>query len=343
VTRRNDVRDDAAAINGGVVVIAGGVGAARFLRSLRLVEPARRVTALVNTGDDTVVNGLHVSPDIDTVIYTLADAIDPERGWGLRDETWRAMQSLPRYTAVRGAGSAAPNDWFNLGDRDLATHLYRTARLFEGATLSEVTQEIARAWNLGFRVVPMSDDRVATRVVLAADATSHDGHAYQQGETISFQEYFVRLRHDVAVQRVIFDGVETARANGIDEIRDASIVVVAPSNPMVSIGPVRALRGMNEALSSRRSAVVGISPIIGGAALKGPADRMLRELGMEPSALGVARLYADICGTFVIDNVDAALKPQIEALNMRCIVTDTIMKQESVARALAATVLEAVA
>ena len=326
-----------------MLVIAGGVGAARFLRSLRLTDRAHRVTALVNTGDDTVVNGLHVSPDIDTVIYTLADAIDPERGWGLRDETWTAMQSLPRYAAVRDAGSAAPNDWFNLGDRDLATHLYRTARLNEGAALSTVTQEIARAWNVGFRVLPMSDDRVSTRVMLADDATSHDGHTYRKGETISFQEYFVRLRHDVAVQRVVFDGVETARANGIDEIREARLVVVAPSNPIVSIGPVRALSGVNDALAKRRSAVVGISPIIGGAALKGPADRMLRELGMEPSALGVARLYADICGTFVIDTVDGALAPKIEALDMRCIVTDTIMKQESVARALATTVLEAVA
>ena len=326
-----------------MLVIAGGVGAARFLRALRLASPANDVIAMVNTGDDTIVNGLHVSPDIDTVIYTLADAIDPERGWGLRDETWTAMQSLPRYTGVRSADSSAPNDWFNLGDRDLATHLYRTARLAEGATLSVVTDEIARAWNVGFRVVPMSDDRVATHVVLANDATSHDGHTYKKGETVSFQEYFVRLRHDVAVERVVFDGIESARANCTDEIRNSGTIVIAPSNPIVSIGPVRALRGVNEALATRRSAVVGISPIIGGAALKGPADRMLRELGMEPSALGVARLYADICGTFVIDSVDAALTPQIEALDMRCIVTDTIMKQESVARALATTVLEAVA
>ena len=301
------------------------------------------MTAIVNTGDDTVVNGLHVSPDIDTVIYTLADAIDPERGWGLRDESWMAMQALPRYKAVRSAGSSAPNDWFNLGDRDLATHLYRTARLAEGATHSEVTSEIARAWNVGFRIVPMSDDRVSTRVVLAHDATSYDGHTYRKGETISFQEYFVRLRHDVAVERVVFDGIETARANCIDGIRSAGIIVIAPSNPIVSIGPVRALHGVNDALASRRSAVVGISPIIGGVALKGPADRMLRELGMEPSALGVARLYADICGIFVIDSVDAALKPKIEALGMRCIVTDTIMKQDPVARALALTVVGSVA
>jgi LPPG:FO 2-phospho-L-lactate transferase len=327
--------------NGDATVIAGGVGAARFLRALRLTDALARVTALVNTGDDTVINGLYVSPDIDTVTYTLADAIDPSRGWGLRDETWTAMQSLARYASRRSAGSAAPNDWFNLGDRDLATHLYRTARLGEGASLSAVTQEIARAWEVPFDVVPMSDDRVETRVVLAEDATSHDGHQYRAGESVSFQEYFVRLRHSVAISRADFVGAQTARPNGVNAIENAGFVVVAPSNPIVSIGPVRALRGINEALVKRRDRVVGISPIIGGAALKGPADRMLRELGMQPTALGVARLYADICGTFVIDTVDAPLAPQIEALGMRCIVTDTIMKNDDVARALAATVVEA--
>ena len=326
-----------------VLVIAGGVGAARFLRALRLAGVGERVTALVNTGDDTVVNGLHVSPDIDTVIYTLADAIDPVRGWGLRDETWTAMQSLRRYSVLRAADTQAPNDWFNLGDRDLATHLFRTARLSEGASLSQATFEIARAWNVPFRVVPMSDDRVSTRVVLAADATSTDGCAYKQGETISFQEYFVRLRHDVAIREVTFDGVASARANGLAEISEAGLVVIAPSNPIVSIGPVRALKGVNDALAARRPEVVGISPIIGGAALKGPAARMLRELGMEPSALGVARMYADICGVFVIDTVDAALAPPIEALGMRCIVTDTIMKNDAVASALATSVMAAVA
>ena len=322
-----------------VVVIAGGVGAARFLRALRLFDDRRRVTAIVNTGDDTIVNGLSVSPDIDTVIYTLSDAIDPTRGWGLRDESWTAMESLARYAYRRSTGSSAPNDWFNLGDRDLATHLYRTARLNEGANLSEVTQEIARAWEVRFDVVPMSDDRVETRVVLAEDATSHDGHRYRAGETVSFQEYFVRLRHSVAISRADFVGADSARPNGIDTVANAGLVVVAPSNPIVSIGPVRALRGMNDALAGRRDGVVGISPIIGGAALKGPADRMLRELGMEPTALGVARLYADVCGTFVVDTVDAPLAPHIEALGMRCIVTDTIMKSDAVARALAATVL----
>jgi len=321
-----------------VVVVAGGVGAARFLRTLRLHDPNVRVTAIVNTGDDAVVNGLHVSPDIDTVTYTLADAIDPVRGWGLRDETWTAMESLRRYTATHTADA---NDWFNLGDRDLATHLFRTARLAAGATLSEVTAEIADAWGVRARIVPMSNDRVATRVTLDHDASASDGFGYRAGDTVSFQEYFVRLRHDVAVRSVEFDGATSAVALGLDELRSASTVVIAPSNPVVSIGPVRALRGVDDALAARRDSVVGISPIIGGAALKGPADRMLRELGHEASALGVARMYAPVCGAFVVDTADAALRDQIEALGMRCIVTDTIMKDDRVGRALAATVLEA--
>ena len=326
-----------------VAVIAGGVGAARFLRAMRLLDTDHAVTALVNTGDDTVVNGLHVSPDIDTVIYTLANAIDPERGWGLRHETWVTMQSHARYAAVRPQHSTAPNDWFNLGDRDMATHLYRTTRLAEGASLSQVTSEIAQAWNVPYTIVPMTDSRVETRVTLADDATSPDGHHYQRGETISFQEYFVRLRHAVAVAELQFAGAVTATPNGLHTLADADIVVIAPSNPLVSIGPVRAVPGVNATLAPRRNSVVAISPIIGGVALKGPADRLLRELGHESSALGVARIYADICGVFVIDEVDAHLCSAIEKLDMRCIVTSTVMKTDNVTRALAATVVEAVA
>jgi LPPG:FO 2-phospho-L-lactate transferase len=323
-----------------VTVIAGGVGAARFLRAVRLFDSRLNVTALVNTGDDAVVNGLHVSPDLDTVVYTLADAIDPQRGWGQRDETWTVMESLRRYASVRDATSEAPNDWFNIGDRDLAIHLYRTARLAEGARLSQVTAEIASAWKVPFDVMPMSDDRVATQVTLAEDAVSQDGRTYRRGETVSFQEYFVRLRHAVSISHVEFAGIDTARPNGLELLDTSQFVVIAPSNPIVSIGPVRALRGVNDALSRRRSSVIGISPIIGGAALKGPADRMLRELGTEPTALGVARLYADICGVFIIDHVDAALAPTIEALGMRCIVTDTVMSNDDTARRLSARVIE---
>ena len=325
-----------------VAVIAGGVGAARFLRAMRLSDAKHAVTALVNTGDDTVVNGLHVSPDIDTVIYTLANAIDPERGWGLSNETWVTMQSHARYVGVRPQHSMAANGWFNLGDRDMATHLYRTTRLAEGASLSEVTREIAQAWNVPYTIVPMTDSRVETRVTLADDATSPDGHRYERGETISFQEYFVRLRHAVAVAELQFAGAASATPNGLDTLAAADVVVIAPSNPLVSIGPVRAMPGVDATLAARRNSVVAISPIIGGAALKGPADRLLRELGHESSALGVARIYADICGVFVIDEVDAHLCSAIEQLGMRCIVTSTIMKTDTVARALATTVIGAV-
>jgi LPPG:FO 2-phospho-L-lactate transferase len=326
-----------------IVVLAGGVGAARFLRALHLARPRADVLAIVNTGDDTVVNGLNVSPDLDTVTYTLADAIDPGRGWGLQDETWTAMDSLARYATVRPPESSAPNDWFNLGDRDLATHLYRTARRGEGATLQTVTDEIARAWNVPYRMSPMTNEPVETHVTLAAEVTTADGHRYSHGEVVSFQEYFVRLRHGVAISNVSFVGADTATPLCTDELAAATGVVIAPSNPVVSIGPIRALRGVEATLAERRESVVAISPIIGGAALKGPADRMLRELGHETSALGVARMYAAICGTLVIDTVDAPLRDAIEALGMRCIVTDTIMKSPEVARALADVVIAAMA
>ena len=322
-----------------IVVLAGGVGAARFLRALHSARPHADVLAIVNTGDDTVVNGVHVSPDIDTVIYTLSDAIDPDRGWGLRDETWRTMESLARYRASRPESSTAPNDWFNLGDRDLATHLYRAARLREGASLSEVSAELARAWQVPYRIQPMSDQTVETRVTLAESVTTTDGHEYQSGDVVSFQEYFVRLRHAVAVRNVTFSGAESAEPLGLTELAAASHVVIAPSNPLVSIAPIRALRDVDATLSARRDTVVAISPIVGGAALKGPADRMLRELGHESSALGVARMYQSICGTLVVDSVDAELHDEIEALGMRCIVTNTIMKSPDVARTLAETVV----
>ncbi len=323
------------------VVLAGGVGAARMLRAMHLWNPTMPLTAIVNTGDDAVINGLVVSPDIDTVIYTLAGAIDPTRGWGLRDETFTSMAALARYTTQRPTYSTAPNDWFNLGDRDLATHLYRTARTAEGATPSEVTTEIARAWGVTCRVVPMTDATVATRVTLSEDALLDGRVAYRAGDTVSFQEYFVRLRHSVAVRSLEFAGAAAARPNGVDMLQRARHIVIAPSNPLVSIAPIRALHGIDDVLSARRADVVAVSPIIGGAALKGPADRMMRELGHEATALGVARLYAEVCGTLVIDNTDAALADDIERLGVRCVVTNTIMSTDDAARNLARTTLAA--
>ncbi|MEO7370148.1 MAG: 2-phospho-L-lactate transferase [Ilumatobacteraceae bacterium] len=308
-----------------IAVLCGGVGAARFLAALQQVVEAGDTVGIVNTGDDTVLHGLAISPDLDTVTYTLADAIDPVRGWGLADESWRAMEALQRYAAVRPDGSNAASTWFNLGDRDLATHFYRTARLAEGATLTEVTAEMCAAWGIGQRLVPMSDQKVSTIVTLAG------------GGDVSFQEYFVELRHGVPIAAVRFEGASQASlAPGLDEVlRSAECVVIAPSNPIVSIGPMRALQGVDQRLTSRRSSVVAISPIVGGAALKGPADRMLRELGHEPSVVGVARLYAPIAGALVIDPVDAHLADAVEAEGMRAVVTPSIMSTPEVGAQLA--------
>jgi len=318
-----------------VVVIAGGVGAARFLRGLVLAVDPTSVTAVVNTGDDTVLHGLVISPDIDTVIYTLSGAIDPARGWGLRDESWVAMGALERFEAIRPDGSAAAPRWFNLGDRDLATHFYRTARRAEGATPSAVTDEIRRAFGVECRVVPMTDDPVATMVTIA------ECDSPVSGLTVPFQEYFVKHAHSLPVAAIDVVGASGARFVDDRLLADAETVVIAPSNPLVSIGPVRAIPGVDEALARRRDSVVAISPIVAGAALKGPADRMLAEMGLEPSVTGVARLYAPICGTLVIDGADAGRAAEVEREGMRCVVTDTVMTTPEVSRELARRVLAA--
>lgn len=314
-----------------IAVLCGGVGAARFLRALRLVVDPAEVVGVVNTGDDTVLHGLAISPDLDTITYTLAGAIDPQRGWGLVDETWHAMAALERYTAVRPAGSQAAPTWFNLGDRDLATHFYRTARLAEGAPLSAVTDEIRRAWGVPERLLPMTDDRVATLVTLA------------DGSTVSFQEYFVQLRHAVPVRAVAFDGAPRAAllADAAQALRSADAIVIAPSNPLVSIGPLRALAGLDDLLGERREHVVAVSPIVGGAALKGPADRMLTELGHDASVVGVARLYAPIASTLVIDPADAHLAAEVERAGMRALVVPSVMSSPEVAATLARATLAA--
>jgi LPPG:FO 2-phospho-L-lactate transferase len=308
-----------------IAVLCGGVGAARFLGALaHVVDPADTV-GIVNTGDDTVMHGLLICPDLDTVTYTLAAAIDPARGWGLADESWRAMEALQRYADVTPPHSSAAPTWFNLGDRDLATHFYRTARHSEGATLAEITTEICAAWGVRQRLIPMTNQTVSTVVTLA------------DGGDVSFQEYFVKLRHSVPVRSVRFDGeAQAVLTPGLDDVlRSADCVVIAPSNPIVSIGPIRALHDVDSILSARRSSVVAISPIVGGAALKGPADRMLSELGHDPSVVGVARLYAPIAGTLVIDPVDAHLADAIEAEGVRAVVTPSVMSSPEIGAELA--------
>ena len=306
-----------------ITVLAGGVGAARYLSGQLRTAAAADVTAIVNVADDVVLPGLHPSPDIDTVIYTLAGAIDTDRGWGLADETWNALEEM------RALGLDA---WFNLGDRDIGTHLFRTTMLNEGLSLSEVTARLAQARGLACRVLPVSDQRIETRVTL------------EDGTEIGFQDYFVRLRHDVAISAVRFAGVEAARpAPGVLEaLTEADAVVIAPSNPVVSIGPVLAVGGVTEALAARRERNVAVSPIVAGAALKGPAARMLKELGEDASVVGVARRYREIAAALVIDTADAHLAAAVAEAGVRPVVAPAIMSSPEASAELARRTVAAV-
>ncbi len=305
-----------------IAVLCGGVGAARFLSGLLDVVPPAEVTAIVNTGDDAELHGLSISPDLDTVTYTLAGRVNRETGWGLAGDEFTTM------AALEALGGEA---WFRLGNLDLATHLFRTGRLRAGATLTQVTGELARAHGLSISILPMSDDPVRTVLALGA------------GGEVSFQDYFVRLRHAVEVSAVRFVGAERAApAPGVlDALEAASVIVIAPSNPVVSIGPILAVPGVAEVLRQRRAEVVGVSPIIAGAALKGPADRLLVELGGEATASGVARWLGGVCGTLVIDEADADQVAGVQACGMGCVVTATVMRDATVAAELARTVVAA--
>ena len=305
-----------------ITVLAGGVGAARFLRGLIDVVEPESITVIGNTGDDEEFLGLHVSPDLDTVVYTLADAVGPE-GWGVDGDTYHALEAAKRFDE---------ETWFLLGDRDLATHLHRTRLLRNGRSLSDATASIARAFGLRCTLLPMTNDRVRTMVTT-------------DGGEITFQEYFVRRRQQDDVRALRFDGVERAQpAPGVlDAIAGAEAIVIAPSNPLVSIGPVLAIPGVREALVATKAQVVAVSPIVGGQALKGPADRMMASLGHEVSAVGVARMYADFLDVLVLDNVDAALAPAVESLGVRAVVTDTIMRDAESRRALARATIDAAA
>jgi LPPG:FO 2-phospho-L-lactate transferase len=316
-----------------MAALAGGVGAARFLRGLVQVVPPEDVTVVVNTGDDDWFHGLLVCPDLDSVTYTLAGAENPDTGWGLAGETFATMDALERF--------GAPT-WFRLGDRDLATHLYRTQRLREGgATLSQVAAELAAAWGVRARLVPMSDDRVATRI----DARMGAGTGEEGVTELRMQEWFVQHRSEPPVVAVRFDGAASAvPAPGVlDALDDAETILVCPSNPVISIGPILAVPGIRDALIRRRDRVVGVSPIIAGAPVKGPADRLMGPLGIEVSCVGVARAYADFCGTLVIDAGDADRAAEVEAQGVRAVVADTLMRDARVAAALARHTLDAVA
>jgi LPPG:FO 2-phospho-L-lactate transferase len=304
-----------------VSVLAGGVGAAKFIRGLVKVIPPERLTVVVNTGDDETFFGLHVSPDVDTVMYTLAGEVHPGQGWGLRDESFRVLEALTRFYG---------KPWFGLGDRDLATHLYRTDQMRAGAKLSDITADIAKRFGVKSRILPMSDDRVRTFVKIRGR------------DAMPFQEYFVKGRARGVVEKIELRGIEEARPlpSVLEAIRDSTAIILAPSNPFVSLGPIFGLSGVREALASARERVIAISPIVGGKTIKGPADKMLRGLGLEASALAVARLYMDIVGTFVLDNVDRDYLESIRELGMRAVAADTVMTTPAKAARLARIIMK---
>jgi LPPG:FO 2-phospho-L-lactate transferase len=312
-----------------VTALAGGVGAGKFLRGLVRVVPPQDVTVVVNTGDDIVVHGLHVSPDLDSVTYWLAGVADRERGWGRAGESFRATEELRRL-GVEGS-------WFGLGDLDLATHVLRTRLLLEGATLTESTAEVARGFAIASRILPMTDDPVTTRIEVVADP---DGPL-----DLHFQEYWVERGARDQVKRVHFEGVEAARTPGdvLDAITQAQVVIICPSNPVVSIDPILAMAGVRDALRRVRDLVVSISPIVGGKPLRGMADKLLPVIGVDVSAVGVAGHYADFLGAFVVDEVDRALAPAIGDIlgGPRVAVTDTIMVDDAASERLARIALEA--
>jgi LPPG:FO 2-phospho-L-lactate transferase len=304
-----------------ITVLAGGVGAARFLEGLVQVVAPADVTVIVNTGDDEEFFGLHVSPDIDTVVYTLAGRADPEQGWGLAGDTFACLEALARL---------GHDTWFRLGDADLATHIHRTSLLRQGRSLSEATASIAAAFGLEATVLPMSDDFVRTEVITPSGV-------------LPFQEYFVRRGFQDPVQGLRFQGAESARPTPgvLESVASAAAIILAPSNPLVSIGPILAVPGIREALGRARAAVAAVSPIVAGRTIKGPADRMMAGLGLEVSARGVAELYRDFLDIMVLDSIDEALAPQIRSLGIATVVTNTLMRSVADKEALAAATLRA--
>ena len=309
-----------------VVALAGGVGAGKFLRGLVRAVPPTDITVIVNTGDDLDVHGLRVCPDLDSVTYWLGDVADRERGWGRRDETFRTLEELRTF--------ASDDAWFALGDLDLATHLERTSRLADGMPLSAVTDRIADRFGIEAKILPMSDDPVETRMDVVQVGEERDLH---------FQEYWVRRGAQDEVKAIRFVGVGDARpAPGVmAAIAAADVVVVCPSNPVVSTGPILAVPGIRAAVTARP--VVGISPIVGGRPLAGMADRLMPVVGLEVSAVGAAHAYADLLDAWVIDVADERLADRVrDELAVRVGVTDTVMRDDEVAEALARRALELV-
>ena len=304
-----------------ITALAGGVGAARFLTGLVRLVSAKDLSIIVNTGDDIELFGLHISPDIDIIMYTLAGIVDEEKGWGIRGDTFHCLEALRRYN---------PEAWFALGDKDLATHMFRTSLLKRGIKLSEVTAEISHALRLTVTILPMTDDKFETRIVTEVGS-------------IHFQEYLVERGARDEVLGVEFLGATTAKpaVGVVESIMEAERVIICPSNPVVSIGSILAMKEVRDTLRHTDAKKVAVSPIIAGAPVKGPADKLLRGLGLEVSAYSVAKLYADFIDTFVIDTADAAEKNRIEKLGIEVKVTNTIMRSLEDKIRLAKAVLEA--
>jgi LPPG:FO 2-phospho-L-lactate transferase len=289
-----------------ITALAGGVGAARFLQGLVRVVNPKKITVIVNTADDIEFFGLHVSPDIDIVIYSLAGAVNPKTGWGFRNDRFACLEELRRFKH---------EDWFLLGDRDLATHIHRTWLLRQGRSLTQVTDTIRRKFSIGPRILPMTDDPVVTKI-----ATSKG--------TIHFQEYLVKRKAKDRVRGVVFQGISKAKPTQevLESIRTAEGVILCPSNPIVSIGPILALPGLRKALQKTEAKILAISPIVAGKPIKGPAAKIMSGIGMEVSATQVAEIYREFLDFFIIDEQDQSLQEEISSLGCRVIVADTIMK-----------------
>jgi LPPG:FO 2-phospho-L-lactate transferase len=302
-----------------ITALAGGVGASKLLLGLYAVMDPTDLTIIVNTGDDIVLHGLRISPDLDIVTYTIAGVVDSKKGWGLRAETFRALKHLAAY--------GRPN-WFNLGDRDLATHIHRTALLAEGKTLSQAADSICKALGVKSRILPMSDTPIPTMI------DSNEGQLH-------FQEYLVKRRTEPIVKGIRFAGAESASpAHGVLEaISEADRILICPSNPLISIGPILAVPQIRDQLRAHKEKVFAVGPIVGGKSLKGPSDKMLAQLGHDPTALGVAKLYADFTGTFIIDPADKSQSAAISALGMKVVILPTVMKTLALKRKLARALL----
>lgn len=307
-----------------ITALAGGVGASKFLSGLQRVlseSEARDLTIIVNTGDDIEMFGLYIAPDLDIVTYTLAGVVNPATGWGIANDSFHCLERLIGYLDE--------DRWFNLGDRDLATHIYRTQQLRAGKSLTEVADKLRRSFHLPMQILPMSDLHTPTTIVTA------DGEMH-------FQEYLIRRRAEPTIKSIRFENIELARpaAGVLEAILEADVVIVCPSNPLISIGPIVAVPGIRQALVETTANVVAISPVVGGASLKGPTDRMLRDLGMEVTAPQVARLYRDFVDLFLLDEVDEAERGAVEALGIATRTAQTVMKTEDDKERLARSLIE---